>query len=261
MSNLKVIPSAGLITNEKIEILRDTMFRNFTDGEINFCKAVCDRLNLDPFAKQIHFTKHRDNSTGKETITTIVGIDGTRAIASRSEAYAGSSEPVYEQDEKGFPVKATVAVRKIVQGVVCEFTASARWDEFYPGDKKGFMWRKMPFLMLGKVAESQALRKAFPSELSGIYVAEEMDQAGVNLQGEKKAKEIQAIIEVPKSESGVDYSAYVVNFGTKYINKKLSEIDKKEIESLVRFIEEKVSSPTEDHLTFLANAQAYLEQQ
>ena len=38
-------------------------------------------------------------------------------------------------------------------------------------------WRKMPRVMLAKCAEAQAIRRAWPEDLSAIYADEELDRA------------------------------------------------------------------------------------
>ncbi len=143
-----------------------------------YCYAI-KRTGLDPFMKQIYAVVHKNHKDGTSRMTIIVGIDGYRLIADRTGLYAGNDDPLYEVigQNSVHPTKATVAVYKVVSGLRCAFTAAARWDEYYPGDAKGAMWRKMPYLMLGKVAEALALRKAFPAELSGLYTSDEMDQA------------------------------------------------------------------------------------
>tara|TARA_S200002703_G_scaffold90203_1_gene77802 strand:+ start:2428 stop:3351 length:924 start_codon:yes stop_codon:yes gene_type:complete len=141
-----------------------------TENQLEVFLAQCKRYNLNPIANQIYPQVRQ----GRLNITT--GIDGYRLVADRTGQYAGNDDPVYNNEDK--PTVATVTVYKIVAGTRCAFTASARWDQYYPGDKQGFMWNKMPHLMLGKCAEALALRKAFPAELSGIYTNEEMEQAG-----------------------------------------------------------------------------------
>lgn len=115
------------------------------------------------------------------------GIDGYRLIADRTGKYAGSDDPIFDegltqyqflQTGRKNPSTATVSVYKIVGGVLAKFTATAEWSAYYPGASQGYMWSKMGLLMIGKVSEALALRKAFPAELSGIYTSEEMMQAG-----------------------------------------------------------------------------------
>ena len=142
----------------------------------------CKESGLSPFRRQIHLIKRGD----KFTIQT--GIDGYRATANRTGLYAGSDDYIFDegineyqhiQTKRGHPTTATSTVYKLVGNTRVPFTATMRWDEYFPGEKQGFMWMKMPYLMAGKCAESLALRKAFPEELAGIYTDEEMMQADI----------------------------------------------------------------------------------
>jgi phage recombination protein Bet len=185
MNQLAVVGSKDLITEKDIEILKNSKFKGFTNEEIAFCAKVSNQLMLSPFLNQIHFVK-RKNKDGTSSVTPQVAIDGFRLAALRAGGYAGSDDIVFEYGaNKARPVKATATVYKVVQGVRCPFTASARWEEFY--NPIGGMWDHQ---MLGKCAEAQALRKAFPAELSGLYTPEEMNQADAP----SKAQDLQAKI-------------------------------------------------------------------
>lgn len=190
------------ITRNQVEIIKTQIAKGASDDELKMFLYVCERTGLDPFTRQVHLVPRWDGKLGKEVRTVIVGIDGLRSIAERTNSYAGNDDPIFGDDKEisfnevvyegknkkevpkkmMVPNQATVTVKKIVQGVIASFTATAKWDEYYPGDKGGIMWRKMPHNMLGKCAEAKALRKAFPAVMSGLYVAEEMHQAGVGVQ-------------------------------------------------------------------------------
>lgn len=156
----------------KMDLITRTVAAGANPDELQLFFHQARRTGLDPLARQIYFVKRQ----GKGTIQ--VGIDGYRLIAHRSGECGGIDDSeLGPPTEQGYPSSARVTVWRIVQGQRCPFTATARWIEYYPGDAQGFQWKKMPAVMLSKCAEAQALRKAFPAELSGVYVDAEMDQA------------------------------------------------------------------------------------
>lgn len=176
---------SGLIVQEsereKIQLIKDTVAKGATDLELKLFLHAARRTGLDPLMKQIYAVKRWSSRENRDVMTIQTGIDGYRLIADRTERYAGSDDPVFEVTENGKqPTKATVTVYKLIGNLKCAFSSSARWEEYVQRGRDGQafeMWKRMPFLMLGKCAEALALRKAFPAELSGIYTTEEMMQA------------------------------------------------------------------------------------
>lgn len=177
------IPTRLELSDHEIELVKSTVLagQSFTDAEFAVYIRAAEHLGLDPLMKQVYGIKRN----GKLSIQ--VGIDGFRLVAARTGAYVGNDRPEYGpliregkgQHAQDVPEWAQVTVRKMVAGVAREFVGLAYWAEFYPGDGPvGQMWRKMPYKMLGKCAEAEALRKAFPYELAGTYTPDEMTQSG-----------------------------------------------------------------------------------
>lgn len=181
-------------SEDKVNLLRNTVCKNATDDELQLFLHVCSRTGLDPFRNQIYAIKRKD----RMTIQT--GIDGFRLIAERTEKYAPGREPSYTYDQQGKLVSATAYIKKQTSdGSWHEVSATAFWNEYvvsYNGKPSDF-WNRMPHNQLAKCAESLALRKAFPADYSGLYSTEEMGQAdndqaiNVNAVREKNSEVIQ----------------------------------------------------------------------
>lgn len=160
--------------------------------DLLYFMKVAKSAGLDPTLKQIYAVYRWNSSAGKDVMSIQAGIDGLRSIAERTGQYGGSDDPIYEEKD-GKPIKATCTVYKVLGGQRMPVTASARWSEYAVTGSSGMMWNKMPFLMLGKCAESLALRKAFPV-ISGIYTPEEMGQADV-IPVPESSGEIEAVVD------------------------------------------------------------------
>lgn len=190
------INNAPVVTTEQMDLIKRTVAKDATPDELKLYFFDCQRQGVHPLDKLIHFTKR----AGK--YTPVTSIDFMRSRASDSGEYAGNDDPQFAVDaETQKPTAATVTVYRMVQNTRCSFTATARWSEYVP--EQAFMWKKMPYTMLGKCAEALALRKAFPRQLSGLYSAEEMDQAGKKAQAPENAGELASEVEKPIRLAGI----------------------------------------------------------
>jgi phage recombination protein Bet len=208
MSNIAAFhPAAGRsfeFEKSALALIRRTVAADTTDDEFNLFISYCKALRLDPRRRQIYALVYSKQNPKKRRMSIIVAIDGFRAIAARSGCYRpDEEEPRYEFDAaligKTNPtglVKVSVKVWQFSHGQWHATTAVAYWDEYCPlrdewiEDDTGKRcrsgrkvvegkWAAMPRLMLAKVAEALALRRAWPDDFSGVYSEEEVERSTV----------------------------------------------------------------------------------
>lgn len=220
----------------QLDQIKDIYAKGSSDIEFANFIVVASRTGLDIFKKQIYLIGRYDTRLGKTIFVPQTGIDGYRAVAERTGNYAGNDDATFKTDEKSKnPTEATVTVHKIVQGVRCPFTATARWDEYYPGDKLGFMWKQKPHVMLSKCAEALALRKAFPNVLGGIYTQEEMAIQDAQIKPITTDKVVNTMLEKAKVMIGkkTDVQALHKDLENIKASEKYNDKQKKEIEKVI----------------------------
>lgn len=227
--------------DSNLQLLKDTICKGITDGEVELFMVQCKKYGLDPFARQIHPVKRWDSTLKREAMSIQVGIDGYRLIAERTGRYVPGKEPEYVYDKEGCLVCARSYIKKQTQdGVWHEVCASAHYSEYVALKKDGkpnMMWATKPHIMLSKCAEAMALRKAFPAELSGLYTKEEMGQADNPTPNQRKVQPNKKICTQEQYDSFVGAWATTYDQGLieAYIEKRSAhfKVDVKETVALL----------------------------
>lgn len=165
-------PVPGL-SPEEWDVLRNSVCKGFSDTEAKVFGFRCQAMGLSPLTGQITAFKQGGG------VVPIVTIDGYRSIAASIDPgyvveieYLGADgwvdwipegDPASQARAK---VWRTGADRPVIKAVSrSEFAGS------------GGPWRSMPNHMLAKVAESHALRMAYPQGLAGTYSSDEVSTA------------------------------------------------------------------------------------
>lgn len=176
---------AGDLTR-RIVTLRDQIAPAATLDELAYFGQVCQRLGLDPFAGQIVFVPRWNASLGRKVHQHQVTVAGRRAVAARTGELVGIEGPEWcgPRNERGElvwsevwdrdpdpPYCARVLVHR--RGWIKPANGTAKWSEFAQTNREGDLlaqWAKMPSHMLGKTAESLALRRAFPEVITAEVI-------------------------------------------------------------------------------------------
>lgn len=165
------------------------------EGDLQVFFHVCQRTKLDPFARQIYMIGRPERVqvagqwqyVNKYTIQT--GIDGFRLIARRAAHDSHDSleyedtlwcgtDGVWSDVWLGAPADLRAAKVAIIRGGR-RFSHVALFSEYSQTKRDGSltaMWASKGANQLAKCAEAGALRKAFPQDLGGMYVDDEMDR-------------------------------------------------------------------------------------
>lgn len=148
-----------------------------TDKELKLFLELCKAQRLNPFLREAYLIKFGNDAN------IITGKDVFLKRARANESFRGFKAGIIVQSERGIEKREGTFYLKGQENLVGGWASVYIKDWDVPFDhtvaltefnKGTATWKNMPAVMIRKVALVQALREAFPDDLSQLYAAEEM---------------------------------------------------------------------------------------
>lgn len=185
-SKFEITTSTGEVLELNKNIVQKYLSLNaqITDDEFMFFFQLCKVHKLNPFLKEAYIIKY-----GNTPATIVTDYKVLQQIADRSGVFEGVEQGIVVLDKNGDVVERNGQVKAPSDeliGAWCKvyrsdrkmpFYVSVNFDEFKQFKKDGTLnsnWGGKPAFMIEKVAKAHALRVAFPQEMQGVYVEEEV---------------------------------------------------------------------------------------
>jgi len=199
---------AGLPAESRamLQMIRRGPFKDCNDQEFDEAISVARSLGLDPIRREIYAFVFNAKSQTRRNMVLVTSIMGYRKIAYRHGNYRPGPcritidrEAINPKTNPRGIVSATATAFVHSHGEWHEITEEVSWESYAPIitkvwsrdveslvdlkpedwhlDPKKEAWIRQPDVMLKKCAEAQALRRGWPTDLSRLYIDEELDRS------------------------------------------------------------------------------------
>jgi phage recombination protein Bet len=168
VSSMELAVQVSGLSAPLVQTLRRTLCAKFTDEQSLLFLAICKQKGVDPFTQAYGFPAEGGG------LAFGLRIDGMRALAMRTGEYLSRTvEDLTDPKDASKVIGARATIQR--KGMTSTVVEDAYFSE-YDRPNGGQGWKQFPITMIRKVAESKALRAAFPDALAGVYEPSEMQE-------------------------------------------------------------------------------------
>lgn len=203
---------------------------NITEGEVMMFMAMCKAQKLNPFVNgEVYLIKF-----GSEPAQMVIGYDTykRRADDNPSFLYKESgivvqrgNEIVKKEGACLYPTETLIGgwcrVHKIRNEKEVVTYKEVSFSEY---NKEKSLWKTLPCTMIEKVAVSQALREAFPTDYEGLYTSAEISGFEPMPEPERGDEPVSVDVPISQKERKELFKVAQELYGQEEGNKKVKQL-------------------------------------